>query len=118
MQAHLTINNNNMKIFIAVLFFMCSFLSVYAKADTLLIPSTGMNKTYKAVVVLPDSYGNNTSVFPVLYLLHGGFGHFDDLYLIKHHMIIPKDLEDIRGNTGKIHCLIMFCFSIMYFKLN
>jgi S-formylglutathione hydrolase FrmB len=49
-----------------------------AKIDSLDIPSTAMHKTYKAVVVLPASYGKSKSAYPVLYLLHGGFGHYRD----------------------------------------
>jgi len=49
-----------------------------ATVDTIGIPSKAMNKTYKAVIVLPASYSANSKAYPVLYLLHGGFGHFDD----------------------------------------
>jgi S-formylglutathione hydrolase FrmB len=49
-----------------------------AKIDSLDIPSTAMHKTYKAAVVLPDSYAKSKSAYPVLYLLHGGFGHYRD----------------------------------------
>ena len=38
-----------------------------------------MNKTYRAAVVLPASYAKNKKAsYPVLYLLHGAFGHFAD----------------------------------------
>jgi S-formylglutathione hydrolase FrmB len=38
-----------------------------------------MQKTYKAAVVLPDSYAKNKkAAYPVLYLLHGAFGHFSN----------------------------------------
>lgn len=49
-----------------------------AKVDTLQIPSVAMSKTYKAAVVLPNSYAKSKSNFPVLYLLHGAYGHFND----------------------------------------
>lgn len=49
-----------------------------AKADTLQIPSLSMNKTYKAAVVLPNSYAKSKANYPVLYLLHGAYGHFND----------------------------------------
>lgn len=49
-----------------------------AKIDSLDIPSTAMHKTYKAAVVLPASYAKSKSSYPVLYLLHGGFGHYRD----------------------------------------
>lgn len=52
--------------------------SVAATVDTIVIPSKVMNKNYKAVIVLPASYSANTKQYPVLYLLHGGYGHFDD----------------------------------------
>lgn len=42
-----------------------------------------MQKNLRAVVVLPESYQSarsekNKTRYPVLYLLHGGFGHFND----------------------------------------
>ena len=52
--------------------------SFSAVVDTLVIPSKIMQKEYKAVIVLPASYATNNKNYPVLYLLHGGYGHFDD----------------------------------------
>ncbi|WP_116106986.1 alpha/beta hydrolase [Lewinella sp. IMCC34191] len=49
-----------------------------ATVDTIPIPSAAMGKTYKAVVVLPETYAGSDANYPVLYLLHGGIGHFDD----------------------------------------
>ncbi|WP_230470625.1 alpha/beta hydrolase [Flavobacterium cheongpyeongense] len=62
-------------LFIVVLF---SGTAYAAKVDTLQIASTAMTKTYKAAIVLPDSYSKTKMTFPVLYLLHGAYGHFDD----------------------------------------
>lgn len=64
-------------IFILFLLLSCSSFLYGARVDTLDIPSAIMNKKYKAAVVLPASYGNNDKSYPVLYLLHGGFEHFD-----------------------------------------
>lgn len=48
-----------------------------ARVDTLDIPSAAMHKTYRAAVVLPASYAKNKKAnYPVLYLLHGAWGHF------------------------------------------
>lgn len=50
-----------------------------AQVDTLAIPSAAMGKTYRAAVVLPASYARNRKArYPVLYLLHGAYGHFAD----------------------------------------
>ncbi|MBN8822924.1 MULTISPECIES: alpha/beta hydrolase family protein [unclassified Spirosoma] len=49
-----------------------------AKVDSLDVPSTVMQKTMRAVVVLPESYAKSKANYPVLYLLHGGYGHFND----------------------------------------
>jgi len=62
---------------ILFLFSVCSTTQA-AKVDSLDIPSVGMHKTYKAAVVLPVSYAKNKAAYPVLYLLHGGFGHYRD----------------------------------------
>ena len=54
-----------------------------AKVDTLAIPSAAMHKTYRAAVVLPAAYARKKKThFPVLYLLHGAYGHFSD-WLVK-----------------------------------
>ncbi len=58
-----------------------SISCIYSKAatvDSLDVPSKVMNKTYKAAVVLPATYSKDKNVYPVLYLLHGGGGHFSD----------------------------------------
>ncbi|WP_162053364.1 alpha/beta hydrolase [Pontibacter pamirensis] len=55
-----------------------SLQSFAAKVDSLDIPSAAMQKTYRAAVVLPDSYTKSKATYPVLYLLHGGGGQFSD----------------------------------------
>ncbi len=54
------------------------FPSLAARVETLDVPSAAMHKTYRANVVLPDSYDKNQASYPVLYLLHGAYGHYDD----------------------------------------
>ncbi|WP_080053892.1 alpha/beta hydrolase [Spirosoma aerolatum] len=49
-----------------------------AKVDSLDVPSAVMQKSMRAVVVLPESYAKSKANYPVLYLLHGGYGHFND----------------------------------------
>jgi S-formylglutathione hydrolase FrmB len=49
-----------------------------AKVDSLDVPSAVMNKKLRAVVIVPQSYAKSKASYPVLYLLHGGYGHFDD----------------------------------------
>lgn len=68
---------------IRILFFLC--FSVIAKAqnpiatvDSVEIQSPSMSKIFKAAVVLPSSYAKGKASYPVLYLLHGGAGHFGD----------------------------------------
>lgn len=61
------------------LFLLCLTTMTYAaKVDTLQVASTAMGKTYKAAVVLPNSYAKGKTTFPVMYLLHGAYGHFSD----------------------------------------
>jgi putative tributyrin esterase len=67
----------------ALLLLACLLLSATAaraaRVDTLSIPSAAMHKTYRAAVVLPASYAKNKKAsYPVLYLLHGAYGHFSD----------------------------------------
>src|SRR5689334_1944856 len=65
-----------------------------ATIDTLNIPSVVMKKTYKAAVVLPASYSKNKRVYPVLYLLHGGYGHFNDWLLKTPDKMLVQSLSD------------------------
>ena len=61
-----------------IIFFILATRSLASSVDTIAISSKVMNKSYKAVIVLPSAYTKSANQFPVLYLLHGGYGHFDD----------------------------------------
>jgi S-formylglutathione hydrolase FrmB len=78
---------------ISVFSFIC-FNSNAATVDSLDVPSTAMNKNYKAAVVLPASYANNKTAYPVLYLLHGGGGHFRDWLTSTPDKNLVKNLAD------------------------
>lgn len=80
-----------------ILLFVCiiSIGSSYAaKVDTLEVASTAMNKTYKAAVVLPNSYAKSKITFPVMYLLHGAYGHFGDWLKNTPNKDLVKNLAD------------------------
>lgn len=84
-----------------LLFILCiaflfgnTLLSFASTVDTLQIPSAAMNKTYKAAVVLPNSYAKGKTAYPVLYLLHGAYGHFSDWLSNTPNKNIVKDLAD------------------------
>jgi putative tributyrin esterase len=80
---------------IAVLISLSTGLAVNAASvDSIDVPSKVMNKTYKAAVVLPSSYANNQSRYPVLYLLHGGGGHFRDWLNSTPDKMTVKNLAD------------------------
>jgi S-formylglutathione hydrolase FrmB len=78
---------------ISVFSFIC-FNSNAATVDSLDVPSTAMNKNYKAAVVLPASYANNKTAYSVLYLLHGGGGHFRDWLTSTPDKNLVKNLAD------------------------
>lgn len=74
---------------------MLSGIWCYAsKVDTVEIPSAAMNKTYKAAIVFPDAYAKGKTSFPVLYLLHGGYGHFNDWLLKTPDKMLVRNLAD------------------------
>ncbi|MBF4473698.1 alpha/beta hydrolase [Flavobacterium sp. HJJ] len=77
-----------------VFLFGNTVLSFASTVDTLQIPSTAMGKTYKAAVVLPNSYAKGKAVYPVLYLLHGAYGHFADWLSNTPNKNTVKDLAD------------------------
>jgi putative tributyrin esterase len=86
--------------FIILLICKCGF-AFAAKVDTISIAGSTMNKTYKAAVVLPDSYKKNKSAYPVMYLLHGAFGHFGDW--LKN----PKDKTLVTGLADKYNLIVV-----------
>jgi len=79
-------------LFVALLFI--SALSFSATVDTLKIESAAMSKTYKAAVVLPKSYAKSKNALPVMYLLHGAYGHFDNWLKNTPNKNLVKNLAD------------------------
>lgn len=69
---------NLFSIFILITVF--SIISVNAATvDTVLIKSTRMDTSFKAVIVLPDKYNETEDKnFPVVYLLHGWSGDYSN----------------------------------------
>src|SRR6187551_1251500 len=76
------------------LFIIQGLLSNAAIVDSIDVPSASMNKTYKAAVVLPASYAKNKLAYPVLYLLHGGGGHFRDWLTRTPDKMLLQNLAD------------------------
>jgi len=70
------------------------FQSKASTVDTLDVPSAVMKKAYKAAVVLPASYANSKASYPVLYLLHGGSGHFRDWLTQTPDKMLVRNLAD------------------------
>lgn len=70
------------------------FQSKASTVDTLDVPSAVMKKVYKAAVVLPASYANSKASYPVLYLLHGGSGHFRDWLTQTPDKMLVRNLAD------------------------
>lgn len=81
-------------IFTLVLLLTTAFSTFAAKVDSLDIYSTAMDKTYKAAVVLPNSYAKNKTNYPVVYLLHGAYGHFRDWLKITPDKMLVHNLAD------------------------
>ncbi len=59
-------------------FVLISFSSMAATVDTILIHSNSMSKDIKTVIIRPDSYAKGDTRFPVLYLLHGYGGSYNN----------------------------------------
>ncbi len=84
-----------MKNFFLYLFLLPSFVWAQAKVDTIEVYSPVMKKNLKAAVTLPSSYTDSNSKFPVLYLLHGGSGAFDDWHKkVTNPGLVNKMAED------------------------
>ncbi|OXA72730.1 esterase [Flavobacterium aquidurense] len=84
----------NFKFFVFAVLLCVSSMSYAAKVDTLQVPSASMSKTYKAAVVLPNSYAKSKSAFPVMYLLHGAYGHFGDWLKSTPNKKLVQNLSD------------------------
>lgn len=80
--------------FVLGLFLVLVTTSFAAKVDTLQITSKSMNKNHYAAVVTPNSYAKGSTKFPVLYLLHGAYGHFRDWLKKTPNKNTVKDLAD------------------------
>lgn len=65
------------KVLLVLSLVMSGVFSRAATVDTVNTFSTSMNKTIKAVVILPDAY-NKQQRFPTVYLLHGYGGNYAD----------------------------------------
>jgi len=63
-------------LFVFLLFYCITYAG---KIKTIAIPSKAMHKSPSAIIVLPDAYfENDTTRFPVVYLLHGWSGSYKD----------------------------------------
>lgn len=87
--------------FLILLIFNFVCFWVNATVDSLDVPSPSMNKTYKAGVVLPASYANNKTSYPVLYLLHGGGGHF------RSWLIQPPNKQLVQNVANQFNIIIV-----------
>lgn len=85
---------NKMRLWVLALFTISSFFLNAATVDTIDVASPSMKTTYKAAVVTPASYSKNTTSYPVLYLLHGGGGHFRDWLTSTPDKMAVKNLAD------------------------
>jgi S-formylglutathione hydrolase FrmB len=65
---------NMLNYYITCLFLLASLSLQAATIEVVQIPSAKMDTGIPATVILPDSYSNNQSQLPVLYLLHGAGG--------------------------------------------
>ncbi len=62
-----------------ILFFLfIPYISALSKVltETISIPHAALQKSFKALVVLPEIYHTSTKRFPVIYLLHGYGGNY------------------------------------------
>lgn len=84
----------NLKSLVFAIFLLASTLSFSAQVDTLKIESDAMGKTYKAAIVLPNSYAKSKKTFPVMYLLHGAYGHFGDWLKSTPNRDLVKNIAD------------------------
>ena len=88
------VSYKHLRLFVFTVLSLNFFNSYAATVDSIEVVSAAMNKTYKAAVVTPASYTKNTASYPVLYLLHGGGGHFGDWLSSTPDKMLVKNLAD------------------------
>ena len=66
------------KMFGLVIFFIISIFTSAYESSVVNIPSRAMGKSYKATVITPDGYKDSGKPYPVVYLLHGWSGNYED----------------------------------------
>lgn len=67
-----------MKSFLFLVMLSWSLLAKAGKVDSVEVFSNSMKKTFKCVVITPDSYYESKKTFPVVYLLHGYSGWYSN----------------------------------------
>jgi putative tributyrin esterase len=88
------LSNKKIRLLVFAIFSLATFNANAATVDSLVIQSPSMKKTLKAAVVLPASYSKNNSLYPVVYLLHGGGGRFSDWLTQTPDKMLIKNLSD------------------------
>lgn len=83
-----------LRVLVLLVLTLSYFQSNASTVDSLDVPSAVMKKAYKAAVVLPASYANSNASYPVLYLLHGGSGHFRDWLTQTPDKMLVRNLAD------------------------
>jgi putative tributyrin esterase len=84
----------SIRFYVLAIFLVQCLDSTAATVDSIDVWSAAMNKTYKAAVVLPATYATSKAAYPVLYLLHGGGGHFRDWLTSTPDKMLVKNLAD------------------------
>ena len=83
-----------------LLFLFLAFTSIQlsAKIDTLFVYSEEMNKDVPNLVVLPDGTDNLSDDLPIVYLLHGAGGDFDNWY---------RRCPEIQDLSNEYNCIVV-----------
>ena len=79
------------KVIFCFLFVVFVVSAKAATVDTAIIYSNCMHKNVKCVVIKPDQYKNDTTHFPVLYLLHGWSGDYSNWILMAPDLLRAVD---------------------------
>jgi S-formylglutathione hydrolase FrmB len=67
-----------MRLYLLFIFSLTSLFSTAGTVDTVSIYSNAMHRSYKCVIIKPDSYSNPDQKFETVYLLHGHSGNYSN----------------------------------------
>ena len=76
----------------------CTSIQISAKIDTLFVYSEEMNKEIPNLIILPEGIENTSENLPIIYLLHGAGGDFDNWF---------RRVPELQTLVDQFNCIVV-----------